>query len=79
MNSKTENTDKLELEGEWRWYLAASKSLQESRGVEQLKNQSIDAYCPTIKVEKIVRGKKQLQTEALFTSYIFITISKTSP
>ena len=60
------------------WYLAASKPRQEIRAIEQLKNQSIDAFCPTIKVEKIKRGKKLILTEALFPGYLFINLSENS-
>jgi len=61
------------------WYLAASKPRQEQRAVEHLHNQGIQGYCPTVKVEKIRRGKKHIVTEALFTSYLFIHISDQNP
>lgn len=61
------------------WYLAVSKPRQEIRAVEQLNNQQIKAFCPTINREKIIRGKKQVVTEALFTSYIFINLAMDSP
>lgn len=57
------------------WYLATAKSRQEARAVDNLKNQHIEAFCPTVKVEKLRRGKKQIVTEALFTGYLFINLS----
>jgi len=61
------------------WYLAATKPRQEIRAVEHLNNQNIKSYCPTVKVEKIRRGKKSIVTEALFTSYVFVNISNDNP
>jgi len=61
------------------WYLVASKPRQELRAGEHLDNQGIQNYCPTVKVEKIRRGKKHIVTEALFTSYLFIHISSDNP
>ncbi len=57
------------------WYLATTKPRQEVRAVENLKNQKIEAFCPTVKVEKLRRGKKRIITEALFTGYLFIHLS----
>lgn len=61
------------------WYLATAKPRQEARAVENLNNQEINAFCPIVKVEKLLRGKKQIVEEALFTGYIFINISTDSP
>jgi len=57
------------------WYLATAKPHQEARAVENLENQQIRAFCPTVKVEKLRRGKKQIVTEALFTGYLFVNLS----
>ena len=57
------------------WYLATAKPRQEARAVENLNNQKIKAFCPTVKIEKLLRGKKQIVTEALFTGYLFINLS----
>ncbi len=62
-----------------KWYLASSKPRQEFRAIEQLANQGIDAFCPTIKIEKITRGKKQIATEALFSGYLFIKLTQDDP
>jgi len=61
------------------WFLAAAKSKQELRAVEQLKNQGINAFCPMIKVEKLQRGKKKIIEEALFCGYLFVNLSTDSP
>ena len=60
------------------WYLASSKPKQEARAVENLTNQDIQAFCPMVKVEKLLRGNKVLVDEALFTGYIFINLSQQS-
>ncbi|WP_444994334.1 transcription/translation regulatory transformer protein RfaH [Aliikangiella sp. IMCC44359] len=57
------------------WYLAASKPRQEMRAVENLLNQSIKAFTPTIQVEKIRAGKRKIEEEALFTGYVFISLT----
>jgi transcriptional antiterminator RfaH len=62
-----------------RWYLATSKPRQEKRAMEQLANQGITACCPMISVEKVIRGKRQLVEEPLFTGYLFIQLDKESP
>lgn len=61
------------------WYLAASKPRQEVRAVENLGNQQIFAFCPTVKVEKLIRIKKMIVEEALFPGYVFVNVSLTSP
>ncbi len=61
------------------WYLAASKPKQETRAVENLLNQDIQCFCPTVRVEKLIRARKVIVVEALFTGYIFINISIESP
>lgn len=57
------------------WYLATSKPRQEARAVENLKNQGVTAFSPTIKVEKIRSGKKLIVEECMFTGYVFINLS----
>lgn len=60
---------------ESQWYLATSKPKQECRAIENLKNQGINAFSPTIKVEKIRAGKKLVVEETMFTGYLFINLS----
>jgi transcriptional antiterminator RfaH len=61
------------------WYLAAAKPKQEIRAVEHLKNQGIECYCPLIQVERLLRGKKIIKQEALFSGYLFIYLSTQDP
>jgi len=76
LNSQANTT---QAESDASWYLAATKPRQELRAVEQLSHQGIHSFCPTIKVEKLRKGKQCLIEESLFTSYIFINISNDSP
>ncbi len=73
--SKSQQKDSVVQE----WFLAATKAKQEFRAVENLKNQEIHAFCPTIKIEKIANNKKQIIEEAVFKGYIFIQISSNDP
>lgn len=57
------------------WFLAATKPKQEFKAVEHLSNQNISAYCPTIKIEKIVKNKKQTVKEVIFRGYVFIQLA----
>ena len=61
-----------------KWYLAMSKPRQEKRAIEQLTNQGVTACCPMIQVEKLVRGKRQMVEEPLFTGYLFIQLTEQS-
>lgn len=61
------------------WFLAAAKPKQEFRAIENLLNQHIDCFCPSIKVEKFTKNRKNIVTEALFKGYIFIHISPEDP
>lgn len=61
------------------WYLAASKPKQELRAVENLTNLGIMSYCPVVSVERLVRGKKSIKQEALFSGYLFIRLSVEDP
>ena len=71
--------EQIELNQHPGWYLAATKPRQELRAIENLTNQGIQAFCPLVKVERLIRGKKQLITEALFSNYIFINIGTDNP
>ncbi len=37
-----------------------------------LTNQKVECYYPKVKVEKIIRGKRQVKEEPLFPSYMFV-------
>ena len=56
------------------WLLLQTKSREESRAQEQLENQGCRVFCPYIGVEKISRGKRQVQQEPLFPGYLFLNI-----
>jgi transcriptional antiterminator RfaH len=56
------------------WLLLQTKSREEGRAQEQLKNQGCRLFCPYIGVEKISRGKRQVQQEPLFPGYLFLKI-----
>lgn len=61
------------------WYLLQTKARDEQRALDNLHNQGVHTYCPTIEVNKIVRGKRQLVTEVLFPGYIFVQLDDQSP
>lgn len=61
------------------WFLLQTKSRDEWRALDNLHNQNITTYCPTIEVDKIVRGKRQRLTEVLFPGYIFVQLNEQSP
>ena len=56
------------------WLLLQTKSREEGRAQEQLENQGCSVFCPYIGVEKISRGKRQVQQEPLFPGYLFLKI-----
>ena len=56
------------------WLLLQTKSREEGRAQEQLENQGCRVFCPYIGVEKISRGKRQVQQEPLFPGYLFLKI-----
>ena len=56
------------------WLLLQTKSCEEKRAQHQLENQGCRIFCPYIGVEKINRGKRQVQQEPLFPGYLFLKI-----
>ena len=61
------------------WFLLQIKPRQESRAVENLERQGIRCFCPYIAIEKLVRGRKVVASEALFPGYLFIYLNEQSP
>lgn len=61
------------------WYLASCKPRQENRALENLGNQGITAFLPTLEVEKVHAGRKQVVSEPLFKGYLFINIQPEDP
>jgi len=58
------------------WFLLQTKSRQESRAVENLARQGIDSFSPTIRVEKVSRGKRVVKEETLFPCYLFVNFNQ---
>ncbi|MRX27163.1 transcription/translation regulatory transformer protein RfaH [Kangiella sp. HZ709] len=56
------------------WYLIQAKPKQQLRAKENLENQDVECFYPTIELEKIVRGRRQMVNEPLFSNYIFIKL-----
>lgn len=56
------------------WYLLHCKARQEARAKLNIENQGYDTCLPTVKMQKTIRGKRQVVEEALFPSYLFIQI-----
>ena len=56
------------------WYLIHSKPAQEQRAFDNLQRQGYVCFLPTLPVEKVRRGKKELVQEALFKRYLFIQL-----
>ncbi|MCW8877867.1 MAG: transcription/translation regulatory transformer protein RfaH [Kangiellaceae bacterium] len=61
------------------WYLASCKPRQETRALENLENQEVIAFLPTLSVEKVLAGRKQVVSEPLFKGYLFINIQPEDP
>lgn len=59
-----------------RWFVAYCKNREELRAQQNLQNQGIHSFCPKIRKQKIIRGKKVTAEEALFPSYLFIFIDQ---
>ncbi len=55
-----------------RWYLLYCKRGDQARAKMHLENQGVECYYPEIEIEKIVRGKRKVVTEPLFSSYMFV-------
>ncbi|ASU21839.1 transcription/translation regulatory transformer protein RfaH [Vibrio qinghaiensis] len=55
-----------------RWYLLYCKRGDQRRAKAHLENQGVECFYPEIELERILRGKRQVVTEPLFPSYMFI-------
>lgn len=60
------------------WYVVQTKPKQEFRALEQLENQRFRCFLPSLKVEKLRRGKLEIVTEPLFPRYLFIHLDTVS-
>ncbi len=54
------------------WYLLYCKRGQHLRAQEHLERQHVQCLVPTIKLEKMVRGRRTMADEPLFPNYMFI-------
>ncbi|BBC39541.1 transcription antitermination protein RfaH [Photobacterium damselae subsp. piscicida] len=54
------------------WYLLYCKRSEQERAVINLDRQGVECYYPQVRIDKIVRGKKQEVLEPLFPSYVFV-------
>ena len=54
------------------WFLVQTKPQQETRALENLQQQGVNAFCPQVFVEKLSRGKRKVIKEVLFPSYLFV-------
>ncbi len=56
------------------WFLLFCKAKEEQRALENLKNQGIEAFYPSRKVEKVRKGIRSIKNEALFPNYLFVKL-----
>ncbi|WP_265498738.1 transcription/translation regulatory transformer protein RfaH [Providencia rustigianii] len=55
-----------------KWYLLYCKRGQLDRAIEHLTRQYVTCMTPMTEMEKVVRGKRVIVTEALFPNYLFV-------
>ena len=58
------------------WFLVQTKPQQETRALENLQQQGVNAFCPQVFVEKLSRGKRKVSKEVLFPNYLFVEIDQ---
>jgi transcriptional antiterminator RfaH len=56
------------------WHLVHTKPRLEETALVNLERQGYECYLPTLKVEKIRRGKAAIVSEALFPRYLFVRL-----
>lgn len=61
---------------EYQWHAVYTKSRWEKKVADQLTKLNIENYCPLNKVERQWSDRKKTVEEPLFTSYVFVKISK---
>ena len=54
------------------WCVIHSKPRQEQKALEHLQNQGFETWLPLIEVQKLKSGKLSIQSEPLFSRYLFI-------
>jgi transcriptional antiterminator RfaH len=60
------------------WYLLQTKPRQEFRAYENLNNQGFKCFLPTLAVEKLSKKSLKIETEPLFSRYVFIHLDQIS-
>lgn len=58
-----------------RWYVIQCKPREDGRALENLRNQSYEAFQPLLPREQVRRGRRQLVSEPLFPGYVFVRLS----
>jgi transcriptional antiterminator RfaH len=61
-----------------RWYVIQCKAREEGRAREHLERQNFRCYLPTIRIERLRKGRRQQVLEPLFPNYVFIQLNATS-
>lgn len=58
------------------WYLIYTRPLREKKVADQLLNENIEAYLPTIRTLRQWKDRKKIIEVPLFPSYIFVFLQK---
>lgn len=58
-----------------RWYVIQCKPREDARAMENLRNQSYEAFQPLLPREQVRQGRRQLVSEPLFPGYVFVRLS----
>jgi transcriptional antiterminator RfaH len=59
-----------------RWYLVQCRGRQDKRALEHLQRQGFECYLPRYEGERVLRGRKELASVALFPGYLFIRLDR---
>ena len=57
------------------WYILCAKFKQEKRAAQELSQQNIVVFLPLYRYERIIRGKKIIKEEPLFSRYLFVRLN----
>jgi len=60
------------------WYLLYCKGKEEVRALNNLKNQGIESFFPTMKMEKKIRNKLVCKDVVIFPNYLFVEIDQST-
>jgi transcriptional antiterminator RfaH len=61
-----------------KWHVIHTKVKQEFRALENLQNQGFEVFLPTCQVQKKRNNQIKIETEPLFSRYLFIRLSDVS-